>query len=81
MAAVRIVWQDRLQRNTELVGDRAGHLLPAQWLPGRAEPGSHFIDDVDRFIGKKTVGDVAPGQLDCRHERFIGDPAVVVPLQ
>src|SRR5262249_21743452 len=39
-----------------------------------------LVDQVDRFMGQKTVGDIAVGQRGRRHKRGIGDANAVVLL-
>ena len=39
-----------------------------------------LIDEVDRFVGKETLSDVACGKLDGRNNRVVGDVYPVVEL-
>ena len=49
------------------------HALDAQTRAG-------FVDEVDRLVGKVTVGDVAVGEVGRGDERLIGDRHAVVSL-
>ena len=45
-----------------------------------AQARAGFVDEVDRLVGKVTVGDVAVGEVGRGHERLVGDGDPVVLL-
>ena len=52
---------------------RSLHATDAQTRTG-------FVDEVDRLVGKVTVGDVAVGEVGRRDDRLVGDRHAVVRL-
>ena len=44
------------------------------------QPGARFVDQVDRLVGKVTVGDVAVGHVRRGDDRLVGDRDAVVGL-
>ena len=45
-----------------------------------AQARARFVDEVDRLVGKVTVGDVPVGEVRRRHDRLVGDGDPVVLL-
>ena len=45
-----------------------------------AQARARFVDEVDRLVGKVTVGDVAVGEVRRRDDRLVGDRDAVVRL-